>query len=137
MTEGKPSDRRGSQRLTAATLKVEVRFASWHVFKMAHAMNISQGGLMFQVPYEPPIGQPIAVTVRLPNGHACELQTEVCHVQAMQGSKNPRMGEEAAEPARKAPPSWQVGVKFSKLDAYSTAFLAEAVAELERAMHKK
>jgi hypothetical protein len=61
----------------ADALIVEVTFASWRVFRLTYVVNLRRGSARFHAKNKLPVGQPVVVRLRLPDGRAVDLQASV------------------------------------------------------------
>ena len=113
------SERPGSEKREHTRVPVRmpanVCFSSWQVFRLMYTMNISRGGLLFQMDKEPPKDLAIDLTLDLPNGSKVLLPARVRHA-TQSGAK------------------FQVGVEFVAADDEQQRVLSDAMLELGKAV---
>ena len=57
---------------------------SGHDIDSCESLNLSRGGVMLELPYELPVGQPLSVALQLPSGRDLPLEAEVRHVEPVE-----------------------------------------------------
>jgi hypothetical protein len=60
----------------------EVRFTSWHVYSLIYTVNISQGGMLIELPSAAKTGDVLRIRLQPPKGPAVELDADVRHCTA-------------------------------------------------------
>ena len=109
-------ERREDDRVPAQ-LPVAIELPTWQRFQRAYTTNISRGGIGFTSEHRLDVGQPLALTLTLPDGRTVRAQAEIRYVV-------PAIG------ARAASTCW-IGARFVGIDVESHRILSEAIARLE------
>jgi hypothetical protein len=101
------NDRR-SERRVPGQVAVAIADASARTV----ALNLSRRGILFTLPWEPPLGQRFMLSLTLPDARTVTVESLVKHVSARDDAH-------------------QVGAQFVNVDADTSAALEEAVSVLE------
>jgi hypothetical protein len=110
-------DKRKDTRYPTKDFQIEVRFASWTLFKFSFVANLSKGGMLLHLKHKPAIGEKFKVKLQLPNGQNIELDTEVRHVQ-----EGKDKGKDTV---------YQVGVQFKDMTGDKLALVKKLIDEVK------